>query len=464
MHNKRVAIVGGGLAGLEVAAHLQQYPNIETDIFEPGYQARTAHVGWDMQYHIGDDQTPLVAPTDAWGHVGLPNRLGGRTFCYSATFGEVEQETLKRFWPSTWAGRLPQLYDTVLRDMKRQYPEMLPDQTGRKLTPFAESLGLSAVPQAAITDRAGSRFRAHTMLEQVKGGPNTTIIRQRVARLVPDGMKRWSIVCQEGLSSSETEVVHSGYDACVLAASAIGNLALIAQSLDTAVLSHISDHQLVGAIIGAPNTDTTRLTVSAHHPKLWSGARVDEALRAKLYMCDLPADSGEVYRSVDAGYEISPEPGVLSTITYAPKSKDAISDIAISSPADLFSSERLEGVRQSLRDLAKRISNTDTLHIAEAADYYQALEMLKHSENPIGRVIFYEYPYGSEEHESCTHAIGSEGLSGVTDDLELVSMPRVFTAGPGNFPALGLAGPSLTIIAMARWLGDHLASKLSDEH
>ncbi|WP_131770175.1 hypothetical protein, partial [Candidatus Protofrankia californiensis] len=72
-----------------------------------------------------------------------------------------------------------------------------------------------------------------------------------------------------------------------------------------------------------------------------------------------------------------------------------------------------------------------------------------------GRVAQFELPYGSFEHEACSHPLG--GALKVTTDLEVEALPGVYLAGPGNFPRLGAANPALTIISMSRWLGDSLA-------
>ncbi|WP_322753581.1 hypothetical protein [Frankia sp. Cas3] len=76
-----------------------------------------------------------------------------------------------------------------------------------------------------------------------------------------------------------------------------------------------------------------------------------------------------------------------------------------------------------------------------------------------GRVAEFELPYGSYEHEACSHPSGGGGGAlPVTEDLEVEGLPGVYLAGPGNFVRLGAANPALTIIAMSRWLGDSLAA------
>ncbi|MFI2039454.1 hypothetical protein ACH470_33210 [Streptomyces bottropensis] len=56
-------------------------------------------------------------------------------------------------------------------------------------------------------------------------------------------------------------------------------------------------------------------------------------------------------------------------------------------------------------------------------------------------------PYGANEHEACSHAVG--GALQVTADLRLEGLPAVYLAHA--------ADSALIIVAVSRWVGDALA-------
>jgi choline dehydrogenase-like flavoprotein len=69
-----------------------------------------------------------------------------------------------------------------------------------------------------------------------------------------------------------------------------------------------------------------------------------------------------------------------------------------------------------------------------------------------GTFAWFGHPYGSFEHEACSHPIGFDGPLTVTRHLEVEGLPGLYLAGPGNFVRPGAANPALTILAMSRFL------------
>src|SRR5437762_14385762 len=61
-----VAVIGGGMAGLEVAAALATRRGLEVEVFERGPQLRREHIDWDTTVYAGDEKTQRWSAKD-WG-------------------------------------------------------------------------------------------------------------------------------------------------------------------------------------------------------------------------------------------------------------------------------------------------------------------------------------------------------------------------------------------------------------
>ena len=87
---------------------------------------------------------------------------------------------------------------------------------------------------------------------------------------------------------------------------------------------------------------------------------------------------------------------------------------------------------------------------------YGQLSELAHG-SPIGSALQYIFRPGTFHHEAQVTPIGLRTPNlAISDNAEVAQMPGVYIAGPGSFPRLGLANPSLSIIATSRILADHI--------
>jgi len=84
-------------------------------------------------------------------------------------------------------------------------------------------------------------------------------------------------------------------------------------------------------------------------------------------------------------------------------------------------------------------------------------EALKRAISVPGVAVPYYCPLGISDHESCALPIGGD----IVDiNAELRGFPSVFVAGPCLFPRAGAANPSLTTLALSRYLARQVIAKL----
>jgi hypothetical protein len=237
----RVAILGGGMAGLEAAVFLASDPRIQVEVIERGPSLRREHIEWDMTVYPGDEKTRRWISKDWGAGGGLSERLGGRSLCYHGVCLAIESETLAD-WPHEWAALLAGEeggYVRVRESLMPQFPELQP----RHLSPGATKLGMKHVPQAAYFDSDTRRLRAysplHNALRLTERGDSLRISQgaAQLLRRARDG--RWSVDLLDVSGDTRTR---EGFDACILACSAIGNLTLLGQTLRHELTTRITDH------------------------------------------------------------------------------------------------------------------------------------------------------------------------------------------------------------------------------
>ena len=101
----RAAVIGGGLAGLEVAAALATHNDLHVDVIERGPSTRREHIQWDKSVRAGDEKVRRWS-SDGWGAGGgLSERLGGRSLCWNGVLLGIEPSALEA-WPVPWRTRL----------------------------------------------------------------------------------------------------------------------------------------------------------------------------------------------------------------------------------------------------------------------------------------------------------------------------------------------------------------------
>ncbi len=474
MH-RRVAVIGGGLAGLEAAVRMASHPGIEVEVVETGPSTRRRHVNWDTSTHPGDEKVRWWS-SDGWGFGGgLSERLGGRSLCYHGVLLGLTPEELGD-WHPRWQERLagPRgLYAQVCDELGPGFPEL----RGSSLSAAATRIGIRHAPQAARYDDRTGQFEAYSPLPEALRlaavSDRFRIVRGRALSLRRT-RRGWDVDVETPTGTPSTR---RGFDACVLASSAIGNIQILARTTGESITTTITDHLCVGALA---RIEAGESLGAFRHPMLWMGYRPVPALSTNVFVLERPAlPNGDRLISLMAVIEQGSGPADFSTLMVQPSSTGGMATTHITttvSPADL---DRVERVRHELLRQANEICQGSLLDITASYSTGNAMVGACNGEGddedvqrfgdgnafrallaqPLaGRVAQFELPYGSYEHEACSHPVGGDGALPVTEDLEVEGLPGVYLAGPGNFVRLGAANPALTIIAMSRWLGDSLAA------
>ncbi len=461
---RRIAVVGGGLAGLEFAVAAAEN-GAAVEIFEAGSLTRTRHVNWDVTTHVGDEKVRSWT-SDNWGAGGgLSERLGGRSLCYHGVLLELEPTALAT-WGPVWSSRLAGangLYASILDGLCAYFSELEVMERYECLA----ALGIRHVPQAARFDKLG-RFEAYSPLThalKLVAEGRIRVIRARVRAVVPEP---GGYLVEMG--SSPGAELHRGFSNCVLASSAIGNVQILAASLQRNITTTVTDHFCVGAFVRLPPGPSLK---PFRHRMLWSGYTAVPTLGMNVFFLERPSlPNGDRLVQLQGVVEQQGGLGSYSKLMVEMQTDGLRSHICASvSDTD---SAILDAARGGLRRWAEQLAGSTLVEIVRGEAWRASAEHVRpdgrdtrwfgHDEaleaaataGVAGVFSQYEVPYGAFEHEACTHPISNSGPVPVSCDLEMVELPGVYVVGPGAFPRLGAANPALTIIALSRWLADHL--------
>jgi len=468
MHNvaqRRIAVVGGGLAGLEFAVAAAD-GGAAVEVFEAGPRTRTQHVNWDTATHAGDEKVRSWTSDDWGAGGGLSERLGGRSLCYHGVLIGIEAAALAT-WDPVWSRRLAGgrgLYASILNGLRADFNEL----DAKEWQPNIGALGLQHVPQAARLDDRG-RFEAYSplvrTLELVADGL-IRVTRGRVRAVVPEPGG-----CVVEIERSSGVELRRGFDNCVLASSAIGNVQILAASLRRDITTTVTDHFCVGAFVRLPSGPSL---TPFRHPMFWSGfVAVPEIGMNVFFLERPPLPCGDRIVQIQALVEQQGGLGSYSELTVKMLPDGLHSHIC----ANVSAADRvlLEAARVEVRRWAERLAGGVVVEVvrdrssrssgagekedgrdARWLGHDEALEAVT-ATDVAGVFCQYEVPHGALEHEACTHPMGDGGPVPVSSDLKVVELSGVYVVGPGAFPRLGAANPALTIIALSRWLGDRLS-------
>ncbi|QUJ66173.1 hypothetical protein KDD30_08155 [Photobacterium sp. GJ3] len=447
-------VVGGGLAGLEFALH-SALKGHRIVIYEAGPQLRTNHVHFDTRVFDGDEKKVHWTADEHWALGGISERLGGRSLCYHGVMLPLEEKALNS-WPEIWQKRLKGpagLYHQLQQEFTAKYPEMSRNQ--------AVNLPLHHAPQAAVVGESAA-FTSYSPLYQleplIRDGV-ITIERATISQ-VEKKSDGFYLVDAQGQTVNTT-----GFERCILSASALVNNKIITQSLARSTIAQVTDHYCIGVAVKVREGERI---ADYRHEMLWHGFSEHHDLNANIFVVERNNfDNGDRLLLLMAVMEQNPALSDYSelhcryhegktTLEIQSKHSDAVIENynQLASRIVDFASTQL-GVRLSpLHDTAVEQSEA-FFGASEGIDFEQALNALNETErtNIYTRFVF---PYGAYEHESCTHPIGGHGDIALTDSLELTAMPGVYAIGPGAFPRLGIANPALTICSLSRWLASHL--------
>lgn len=247
-----------------------------------------------------------------------------------------------------------------------------------------------------------------------------------------------------------------GFTSCILSSSAIGNIRILAETFGHELETRITDHFSIGALLHLPPGN---LMDEFKHQRLWSGYIPVPNLATNIFLHEMePLPNGDRMMDICAVTEQGSTWSDYSKLTTIPDSHLGLSTTYVDSNITQKDKNRLFQVKKHLLMVINKIAGgiPDDLTKEDDLSYFRVLDEIQNSRT--GTMSWYSFPYGSFEHESCTHPLGNKGPVTVTDELEIKELPKVYLAGPGNFPRLGAANPSLTILSMSHSLADILSA------
>jgi len=382
---------------------------------------------------------------------GLHPGLGGRSRYYQGVLLPIEGGSLTA-WPADLRAILTGdgvgAYTQVVRDLESRFPEI----QDRPLVEAAHELGLMHLPQAAVYNAATHQFHAYSpvteALRQVRAN-ELTVIKGAVHKLISQRDGLWSVEVRTGPDESH---LRGGFDACVLGASAIGNVQILAETFEQEITTTISDHLSVGAIVRL-RTGTT-LGV-ARHPKLWTGYQHLPVPGCNVFVQEMPPlPNGDRIVDINAVIEQGESSADYSTLFVVPERPTTQQYTHIEGKLSLADMNRVRLAVAAISGLANAMSDGDPIEYEDSGggDYGQCLIRAKSNAAGSHKAVLYPYQftYGAFEHESSTTPAGGTGAVATTSTLEFRNLPGVFAVGPGVYPRPGVANPALTLLAISR--------------
>jgi hypothetical protein len=172
------------------------------------------------------------------------------------------------------------------------------------------------------------------------------------------GRRGWDV---EVATPSGGLVTREGLDACVLAASAIGNIQILANTIGESITTTITDHFCVGAYARVGPGEPL---ASPRHSMLWDGYRQLPSLSANLFVQQLPNHpNGDRMLSFLALIQQGASPRDYSELLVQPSSHQGLAAAHITTAVSAADRERVDEVRKEILRLASEISHGPVVDI-----------------------------------------------------------------------------------------------------
>ncbi|MEU4896743.1 NAD(P)-binding protein [Streptomyces sp. NPDC044780] len=473
-------VVGGGMAGLAVARAmceegaepplvLEAGPDIGTRHYRSRYDGVRADEMWLHPVTDPHFWRPYVSANDNWTDIaGLRRCVGGRSLYWHGVVLPLEEAVLNdtAAWPReiaedltrSWRGG-PSLYD---RERRR-----LEEWTGRSLTlePTEhtdlglDGLAFSSLPKAVRPDGDDGRWEAYSPLHD--GAPDVVADAEVLGVLVTDGRVRGV-----RLRRPDGAVEDVRADRVVLCASTFENSRLALQALydtgarDVPVLTGLVDKVAQGVVVPVAVDrlpDPWRRLASSGENLLAPCPPGPGGAVGNLFLHTSTTPDGlallefyvlgEQHRG-EHGRLICDPAGPWPWPVVVDGRHDAVDDAIIEAQRQLLTTV-WETVRGRLGLDPATLHFTDPLGAEPLATTFKRTAGITSPRPP----HTYAFRLGSELHEAGTLPYGPM----LTTDGELRGVRGLYVSGPATFPRTGAANPVLTILALARRLGAHLA-------
>ncbi|MFD5556902.1 GMC family oxidoreductase [Streptomyces sp. NPDC127068] len=482
----RIVIVGGGLAGLEVAWRLAALGIDDVLVIEGGPARDLLHIN---SAHRPDQALrtfldPVVDPhfQRCWtsesaphyaGTTGLRKRLGGRSLYWYGASLPVENWALAD-WPEqvvadlrgSWLGGVP-LYERVAAELGVDPAPLNSQQPALKLGGFR----LVRTPQAETRFGDDGRWYAYSPLDhwrdpvtgaalEAPRGIRFLCDTDVLAVDVKDG-RACGVLVREAGPNAETRRISA--DSVILAAGTIESSRLAIQALCAVDpgrpprLDGLTDHIVQGFFLRVRDDRASRGL-----PDIASGSYVtacEDGHRSNLFITVVRPEPGILQFDVRLTGEQVPGSGSHVTCEPTPGFPWRTAVTAELAPVD-----RDVVARQ------RRVLDEVWLQLAAEFGLTPAPLAFDDFDRPLRTNAFVlpesigteasEGPFtwssllGTEDHEGCTLPLGD-----VLDDRHMfAAVPSLYACGPATFPRMGAANPSLTTLALARRLAHVLAA------
>ncbi|KAA2259159.1 GMC family oxidoreductase [Solihabitans fulvus] len=479
----RIAIVGGGMAGLELAKELHRRGVTDLLVIEAGPAKELRHVNRTTSPE--DALQMFLAPHNdphfhrPWtsessphydGRSGLRRRLGGRSLYWWGATVPIEDWALNDpAWPSAITQDLrdswrdgPSLYERVAADLGVEAA-----LSTSPPTPLAiGSHRFSTVVRAYHDDPTDpDQWAAYSPLDYWRDPFTGAALRDPDRPPTLSDTEVLAVTTHSGTVTGLTvrhrttgELDHIAAETVVLSAGTIENSRLAIQARHTANnsvpprLAGLTDHIVHGF--------AATLNV-ARNPNLPEGSYFmpgGPQVRANVFL-DLfwqndnqlyvnAKTTGEQLRNEDSYVDCVPADSYPWEVRVH-TSLSARDNEVVSAERDLLNNiwhELAESLDHPAEDLPfddfQNPATTNDTVLPESADT-----------QPVGKPMAWSVLLGTEEHEG-----GTLPLGGVVDERhELAGVRGLHIAGPSLFPRMGAANPSLTTLALARRLAAILA-------
>lgn len=476
-----IVVVGGGLAGLEVATALVEHGTDDVLLIEagPGDDLTHIHLGLPQD---GATETVFAPENDPYfqrpwesdsthytGISGLRRRLGGRSLYWHGVILPLEDWALcPPWWPSDVVDDLTKSWRGGASLYERVTAELLawssPSPAGaRRLHRFGGQ-DFRALPRACRHPAGDGRWEAYSPLTRwptdddgVPRPPTGLRVRCDTEVLAVDvhaGAARGVLV-----RDAAGEVGTIAADAVVLCAGTVESTRLGIQALTAAGalaeprLGGLADHIVQGFVVRLPETSEAVPPPGSHY------VPADRGTRSYLRLDVHRTEHGDTLLDVRVTGEQLPNPDSVVECAAGPGLPWGTRIRTALLPADrrLVTAQR-DALRVLWRSLAEELRLPAVpLEFSEygdpGRDNTRVLPSRTRSQ-ATGVPETWTSLLGTEDHEG-----GSLPLGGVlTSRHEFAKLPRLYAAGPVVFPRLGAANPSLTALALSRRLAALLAA------
>ncbi|MFI1885942.1 FAD-binding protein [Streptomyces jumonjinensis] len=437
------AVIGSGMAGTAVAMELERTGR-DYAVLEAGTHRGQAHIAADQHSaHLADPAqdpafTPFLdQPGPLYGPLsGYRRRVGGRSLYWRGICLRIEDEVLRE-WPeevrrallgtdwdqglyawteaalAAWAGGIR------LTQARTRTEETMVNELA--------ALGYPAVPTPrAIRTLGQGRWEAYSPVTEV---PPERILAGHCVSAVRKRAEGGYSLTLDGAAEPALNARH-----VVLCAGAVGNIELVDGLLHGREGEprrySIVDHVACGMLTVEPGGRHEQMDSSVH-------AGFDRSSRSNLIVERQRHGEGVLMDAWAMGEQL---PEAASTVLIGDRTEIVLEPLARTT---------LDAMRQKqhrlLGELASRVGATASFR----EEYVSFDEALAQAEAEPGTTVTYDATIAELDHESGGLPLGGEQVD-VSGGLR--EAPGVIVAGSCLFPRAGAANPSLTTLALARYV------------